>query len=112
MSATELQRLFSVGILATSLTGCASIPSGRTGIEWAPTRGTIQHPLNEGLHWVSPFSKVYQIDMREQEQDESLDVLANNGLEIQPTSAILCEPIPGEVYQLVTETGPNYYGTL
>jgi regulator of protease activity HflC (stomatin/prohibitin superfamily) len=112
MSTSALQRLCYIGIVATSLTGCASIPSGRTGIQWAPTRGTIEHPLNEGIHWVSPFSKVYQIDMREQEEDESLDVLANNGLEIQLTSSILYQPIPGEVYQLVTETGPNYYSTL
>jgi regulator of protease activity HflC (stomatin/prohibitin superfamily) len=112
MSTTGFRCLLYIGVVATSLAGCATIPTGRTGIEWSPSRGTIERPLDEGLHWVSPFSKVYQIDMREQENDESLDVLANNGLDIQLTSSILYQPIPGEVYQLLTETGPNYYGTL
>ena len=112
MSITAFQRLLCSGIVATSLTGCATVPTGRQGIEWAPTRGTVQRPLKEGFHWVSPFSKVYQIDMREQEHDESLDVLANNGLDIKLTSSILYQPISGEVYQLATETGPDYDGTL
>jgi prohibitin 2 len=112
MSTVGFQRLLGIGIVATSLTGCATIPTGRTGVEWSPTQGTIQRPLNEGIHWVSPFSKVYQVDMREQEKDESLDVLANNGLDIHLTGSILYQPIPGEVYQLLTETGPDYYGTL
>jgi len=112
MSTCKLQHLLCSGIVAASLTGCATIPTGRTGIEWAPTRGTMQRPLKEGIHWVSPFSTVYQIDLREQEHEEPLDVLANNGLDIKLTSSILYQPIPDQVYQLTTETGPNYYATL
>src|SRR5579862_8026973 len=98
MSIAGFQGLLCCGIVATSLTGCASIPTGRTGIEWKATSGTVQRPLKEGFHLVSPFSKVYQVDLREQEHDESLDVLANNGLDIRLTSSILYQPIADEAY--------------
>jgi len=74
------------------LTGCTTIPTGRTAVEWTPTQGTLERPLGEGFHVVSPFAEFYQVDLREQEQDESLDVLANNGLDIKLTSSILYQP--------------------
>jgi len=82
---------------------------GRTGVEWTPTRGTRQRSLGERIHVVSPFSRIYSVDLREQEM---LGVLADNGLDIKMTSSILFQPIDTEVYQLIKETGPEYYGTL
>jgi regulator of protease activity HflC (stomatin/prohibitin superfamily) len=61
---------------------------------------------------VSPFAEFYQVDLREQEQDESRDVLANNGLDIKLTGSIPYQPISQEVYQLITQTGLDYYKTL
>ena len=100
------------GAVALALTGCTMIPTGRTGIEWTPTHGTINRPLKEGLHAVSPFARIYRVDLREQEHEEPVDVLANNGLDIKLTSSILYQPVPDQVYQLMTETGATYYETL
>lgn len=97
---------------AAGLSGCATIPSGRTGVEWTPTHGTVNHTLNEGFHMVSPFSRVYEVDLREQQQDVMLDVLADNGLEIKLTTSILYQPIADQAYDLIRETGPDYYTTL
>jgi regulator of protease activity HflC (stomatin/prohibitin superfamily) len=94
------------------LTGCATVPTGRVGIEWTPTQGTVNQTLGEGFHIISPFADVYQIDLREREQEEPLDVLANNGLDIKMTASILYQPIPGEVFDLLTQTGRDYYKTL
>lgn len=92
--------------------GCATIPTGRTGVEWTPTQGTRERSLAEGFHIVSPFSRVYEVDLREQEREEELDVLADNGLDIKMTSSILYQPVAGEVTQLIRQTGPEYYATL
>ncbi len=94
------------------LSACTSIPTGRTGIEWTPSQGTVREPLAEGYHVVSPFARVYELDLREQEGEEPLDVLANNGLDIHMTASILYQPIADEAYQLLTQTGPEYYRTL
>jgi len=99
-------------VCLVSLAACSTIPTGRTGVEWTPSQGTVQETLGEGYHLVSPFARIYEVDMREQEQEEPLDVLANNGLDIKMTASILYQPIPDEVYQLVTQTGDDYYKTL
>jgi len=109
------QHMTSLCVLSTllvALTACSSIPTGRSGVEWTPTRGTMNRTLDEGFHLVSPFSRIYQVDLREQQRDVELDVLADNGLEIKLTSSILFQPIEGEVFDLIRETGPEYYGTL
>ena len=96
-----------------SLAGCATtIPTGRGGVEWTPLRGTVNKSLGEGVHVLSSFARVHKVDLREQEREDSLDVLANNGLDIKLTASILYQPIPSEVYQLVTQTGEHYYATL
>ena len=64
------------------------------------------------MRLISPLARVYKVDLREQERDDSLDVLANNGLDIKLTASILYQPIPSEVYQLITQTGEHYYATL
>ncbi|HXZ60707.1 MAG TPA: prohibitin family protein [Steroidobacteraceae bacterium] len=98
--------------ISASLAACTTIPSGRTGVEWTPMKGTIDHSLNEGLHVVSPFSRIYLVDLREQQQDIDLDVLADNGLEIKLRTSILYQPVATEAAQLIRETGPDYYATL
>jgi len=98
--------------IAASLAACTTIPSGRTGVEWTPLHGTMHRTLGEGLHVLSPFSRVYLVDLREQQHDVDLDVLADNGLEIRLTTSILYQPIAGEAAQLIRETGPQYYQTL
>jgi regulator of protease activity HflC (stomatin/prohibitin superfamily) len=107
-AAIAISALF-IGVL---LGGCASIPTGRVGVEWTPTQGTESKTLPEGLHLVSPLARVYHVDLREQEGEDSLDVLANNGLDITLRSSILYQPVKSEVYQLVTQTGEDYYAVL
>ena len=98
-------------VVATS-SGCATIPSGRSGVEWTLTQGTIDRTLEEGFHFVSPFSRIYTVDLREQQQEMHVDVLANNGLNIQLNCSILFQPVPGEVANLIRQVGPEYYSTL
>jgi regulator of protease activity HflC (stomatin/prohibitin superfamily) len=112
MRTQPCMRFIIASALLTSAAGCATVPTGRTGVEWTPTRGTLQRSLGEGFHFVSPFSRVYTVDLREQEREEDLDVLADNGLDIKLTGSILFQPIDTEVYRLIEQTGPRYYETL
>jgi hypothetical protein len=92
MNNRQLIHLCSSSTLIAALTACSTIPTGRTGVEWTPTHGTMNRTLDEGFHVVSPFSRIYQVDLREQQHDVELDVLADNGLEIKLTSSILFQP--------------------
>ena len=99
----------SILLVGTSLAGCASVPTGRVGVEWTPLRGTEEKTLTEGFHVVSPLAHVYQVDLREQQSEDTLDVLANNGLDINLRSSILYQPVATEAYKLITQTGADYY---
>ena len=79
--------LLSFGVTSL-LAGCSTIGSGHQGIEWTPTHGTLESPLTEGFHVISPFSRIYDYDLREQEHHEELQVLANNGLAISLDTSI------------------------
>jgi regulator of protease activity HflC (stomatin/prohibitin superfamily) len=109
-----LNRLYplSATALAASLAACTTIPSGRTGVEWSPLNGTMNRTLNEGFHLVSPFARIYQVDLREQQRDVDLDVLADNGLEIKLTTSILYQPLAAQASELIKETEPPYSETL
>jgi prohibitin 1 len=98
--------------IAASLAACATIPSGRTGVEWAPMHGTMNRTLNEGFHLVSPFARIYQVDLREQQRDVDLNVLADNGLDIELKTSILYQPIAGQASELIKQIGPQYYETV
>lgn len=107
-------RLYLLGAaaVAASLAACATIPSGRTGVEWSLTNGTMDRSLDEGFHFVSPFSKIYQVDLREQQRDVDLNVLADNGLDIQLKTSILYQPVAGQASELIKGIGPQYYETV
>ena len=99
-------------VAAVTGAGCTSIYSGMGGIEWSPSEGTQKPTLAEGFHFVSPLSTVYKYDLREQQKQERVDVLANNGLAISLDASVIFHPMATELYQLHTEVGPDYYDVL
>jgi regulator of protease activity HflC (stomatin/prohibitin superfamily) len=112
MNAQRVMHVLGATAPIVTLTACATIPTGRAGVEWTPTQGTLSHTLGEGFHLVSPLARIYQVDLREQQSDVDLDVLAKNGLDIKLTTSILYQPIANEADALIKETGPDYYSVL
>lgn len=62
--------------------------------------GTVQRPLSEGFHVVSPFARVYHVELREQQNEDSLGVIANNGPDIKLRSSILHQSRPRPSHSL------------
>jgi prohibitin 1 len=112
MQSSNRLHLLGAAAIAGSLAACATVPSGRSGVEWSLTNGTMERTLDEGFHFVSPFSKIYQVDMREQQRDVDLNVLADNGLAIELKTSILYQPIEGQASGLIKQIGPQYYETV
>jgi prohibitin 1 len=112
MKSTLLIRAAVAMVFVVTESNCTSVLPGRTGVEWTPSKGTLNRTLGEGFHVVSPFSHVYDIDLRDQERSMNINVLASNGLDIQITSSILFQPVSSEAADLIREIGPDYYTTL
>jgi regulator of protease activity HflC (stomatin/prohibitin superfamily) len=112
MNPRALRAVALTAVLTMASVGCTTIPSGRAGVEWTYSGGTIDRTLTEGFHFVSPLSKVYLVDMREQQREEDLNVLANNGLDITLSASVLYEPVAGQAYELIKQIGPNYYDAV
>lgn len=112
MNARSLRSVSLAAAVTAATAACTTIPSGRTGVEWTYARGTIDRPLTEGFHFVSPLSKVYLVDMREQQHEENLSILAANGLDITIAASVLYQPQPGQAYELIRQIGPDYYDAV
>lgn len=108
----RLLMVVATGLFAVTFPACTTVNSGMGAIEWTPSGGTSKGNLGEGYHLVSPFSQIYQYDLREQEHQEQLEVLANNGLSIVLDTSILYKPVSTEIFFLQTEIGSDYYQVL
>src|SRR5579862_7243991 len=92
--------------------GCATVGSGQAGVLWRSTSGTDPEPLGEGWHYVAPLNNVTIYDLRTQEQNEQLQVLASNGLEIGLATSVRFHVVPKDVAALHREVGPDYYNVI
>jgi prohibitin 2 len=89
--------------------GCASVGPGQTGVLWTATRGTLNRTYGEGLHSVAPWNDLKVYDLRVQNSDELLDVIAVNGLNIRLDASVRYRIDPKEVVALHQEIGKDYY---
>jgi regulator of protease activity HflC (stomatin/prohibitin superfamily) len=102
---------FIVVVLAT--TGCATIAPGHAGVLTTARAGVQPQPLGEGMHLVSPLSRVDDFDLRAQERNEDLIATSSDGVPIQArTSLVTYSIVPGELVALDRELGPGYYDVI
>ncbi|MDT7941866.1 MAG: prohibitin family protein [Bacteroidota bacterium] len=98
----------SVGMLL--LGACTTIPAGHGGVLFRPFGGGVDTSkvYEEGFHWVAPWNEMVKYDLRLQEREEAMDVLARNGLSIHLDVSFRFLPIAQELPKLHREIGPDY----
>jgi prohibitin 2 len=89
--------------------GCATVGPGKVAVFWTASRGTRTNTFGEGIHTVAPWNSMYIYDLRAQNHDEKLDVIAVNGLGIQLDASVRYRIDPNEVVELHQRIGPDYY---
>jgi regulator of protease activity HflC (stomatin/prohibitin superfamily) len=99
-------------LLAAPLLGachCPTVPSGNRGIVFKSLGGgTSKELLDEGMHLMPLWNDVITYDTRVHEMKETLSVLSSNGLAIRVDASVRYRPVPAELFELQTQTGPNY----
>ena len=90
------------------------IQAGERGIVFRPyTTGLdTENVYGEGFHIIAPWNKLYIYDVREQQREETMDVLDKNGLSISTDITVRFNPIYNETGFLHQQFGTNYINVL
>ncbi len=101
-------------LLLLVVNGCKTVGAGELGVMFRPFGGGVelQRTYPEGFHWVAPWNSLIVYDVRLQEREEAMDVLARNGLSIHMDVSIRFAPIPSELPLLHREIGPDYMNKI
>lgn len=99
--------------LASGSTACsyARVGSGEVAIVRTPS-GVTDKVFPTGDWQIGVWDTPTNYSVRSQEREESLEVLASNGLQIVLDTSIRYHIVPDDVVALDRELGENYYGVL
>jgi len=102
--------LAGIGFLLLLMGSCTTIPAGHGGVLFRPFSGGVDTSkvYGEGFHWIAPWNDMVQYDLRLQEREEAMDVLARNGLSIHLDVSFRFLPIASELPKLHREIGADY----
>ena len=87
-----------------------TIDSGDAGVLYEKFGGGVntEEVMGEGFHFVAPWNKVYEYEVRQQEVFEKMGVLSSNGLEISLDISVWFKPSQKELGKLHQTKGENY----
>ena len=90
------------------------IEAGERGVIFKPyTTGLNKDNIyGEGFHIIAPWNEMYIYNVREQQRDETMDVLDKNGLSINMDVTIRFNPIYDKIGYLHQQFGVNYINVL
>ena len=90
------------------------IEAGERGVIFKPyTTGLDRENIyGEGFHIIAPWNDMYIYDVREQQRDETMDVLDKNGLSINMDVTIRFNPLFDKIGFLHQQFGKNYINVL
>ncbi len=90
------------------------IEAGERGVIFKPyTTGLDKENIyGEGFHIIAPWNKMYVYNVREQQRDETMDVLDKNGLSINMDVTVRFNPTYSKIGFLYQQFGVNYINVL
>lgn len=94
------------------LPSCVTVGPGSAGVLWKANGGTQPNTYGEGQYsiWFANHMDVY--DLRVMSNDETLNVIASNGLSINLAATVRYRIAPDQVVALQEEIGPDYYNVI
>lgn len=90
------------------------IEAGERGVIFKPyTTGLdTENIYGEGFHIIAPWNKLYIYNVREQQREETMDVLDRNGLSINTDVTVRFNPVYNGIGMLHQQFGTNYIDVL
>jgi len=91
---------------------CVTVGPGQAGVLWKASGGTQPNPYGEGQYSLWFANHMYVYDLRVMSNDESLNVIASNGLSITLAATVRYRIAADQVVALSEEIGPDYYNVI
>lgn len=90
------------------------VEAGERGIVFRPyTTGLdTENVYGEGFHIIAPWNRLYVYNVREQQRDETMDVLDKNGLSINMDVTVRFNPSYNKIGNLHQQFGMNFIDVL
>lgn len=90
------------------------IEAGERGIIFRPYTSGLdtENVYGEGFHIIAPWNELYVYNVREQQREETMDVLDKNGLSINTDVTVRFNPVHSEIGLLHQQFGENYINVL
>lgn len=90
------------------------IEAGERGVIFRPyTSGLDKENIySEGFHIIAPWNEMYIYNVREQQREETMDVLDKNGLSINTDVTVRFNPTYHQIGYLHEQFGVNYINVL
>jgi len=90
------------------------IQAGERGVLFRPYTSGLdkEHIYGEGFHIIAPWNDMYIYNVREQQREETMDVLDKNGLSINTDVTVRFNPIFNKIGYLHEQFGVNYVNVL
>ncbi len=90
------------------------IEAGERGVVFRPyTTGLDKENIyGEGFHVIAPWNKMYVYNVREQQREETMDVLDKNGLVLNVDVTVRFNPVYKKIGDLYQQFGVDYIDVL
>ncbi|HZH71984.1 MAG TPA: prohibitin family protein [Mariniphaga sp.] len=90
------------------------IEAGERGVIFRPyTSGLdLENIYGEGFHVIAPWNRLYVYNVREQQREETMDVLDKNGLSINTDITVRFNPTHNQIGKLHQQFGTNFVNVL
>jgi regulator of protease activity HflC (stomatin/prohibitin superfamily) len=91
-----------------------TVEAGERGVLFRRFSGGLEKNkvFMPGFHVVAPWNNMYIYDVREQQMEEEMEVLSNNGLNIQLDITVRVNPLYNKIGDLHENFGKEYLVTL
>ncbi len=90
------------------------IEAGERGVIFRPYSSGLdkENIYSEGFHIIAPWNDMYIYNVREQQREETMDVLDKNGLSINTDVTVRFNPVFNKIGYLHEQFGVNYVNVL
>ena len=94
-------------VLATS--ACTTVQPGHLGLYFDLRKGLQHEVLLPGRHYTGLYGRIEDFDVTLSTRAEEIRTKSAEGLALDVRTTVRFKPVIKELYELLTEVGPNYY---